>query len=142
MKTIPFMKWRWLAVALSGIALLTAVACHAAITSTSHLTFRPRIDVLRLDGNALELLKNFRLPCATLGLRLDALYVADECVEHVVVVLLATFRIFGVGRGVVDFYTASNRLKNVRKDACFLDVCHVCFLPASEGSPDGIRGVK
>jgi preprotein translocase subunit SecF len=25
MKTIPFMKWRWLAVALSGIALLTAV---------------------------------------------------------------------------------------------------------------------
>ncbi|MFL2502047.1 MAG: protein translocase subunit SecF [Luminiphilus sp.] len=26
MKTIPFMKWRWLAVALSGIALLTAVA--------------------------------------------------------------------------------------------------------------------
>ena len=25
MKTIPFMKWRWLAIALSGIALLTAV---------------------------------------------------------------------------------------------------------------------
>ena len=25
MKTIPFMKWRWLAVALSGIALLTAI---------------------------------------------------------------------------------------------------------------------
>ena len=25
MKTIPFMKWRWLAVALSGVALLTAV---------------------------------------------------------------------------------------------------------------------